>query len=209
MDSRDFEKEVAALTVPSNIWLDIVSRQISLMNSYKTIEKWPITWPVNLNHKESQLLIKDMLARTVEELAESYEAFLLNNLINTLEELADALHFLTETIVLSDCIPNYDIITEELWVLNKVESPIIDSEFLAKSYWNIAYFCNLTRNALRNKPWKQSQMLYDHRLFESHLIQALRLLIHAFGNLGCSSEKLWFEYTKKNEVNKFRISSKY
>lgn len=214
MDSRDFEKEVQALDVPDKIWEDIVLRQTQLMEQYKVIEQWNVTWPLDLNSKESQLLIKDMLARTVEELAEGFESFLLGNMDNTFEELADALHFLTEAIVLSGIKFGewYDPIKVNVTPntsIGELVSSINRNDTVATHLWDVTYECNIARNALRNKPWKQTQMLYNKVEFENHMTNAVASLFRVFNLFGFTPETVWREYVKKNKVNLFRINSRY
>lgn len=213
MDSRDFVKEVEALDLPDKLWDDIVRRQTILMEQYKLIEQWHVSWPLDLNSKESQLLIKDMLARTVEELAEGFESFLLGNMDNTFEELADALHFLTEAFILSGIKFGewYDPILKN--VSNSsffaLGSMVNRNDTVANYLWDVTYECNIARNALRNKPWKQTQMLYNKIEFENHLCNAVASLFRTFNLFGFTPEAIWREYVKKNKVNLFRINSKY
>lgn len=218
MDSRDFVKTVNDMTKPDNLTEDIWAAQEKLMLSYKEIEKWPVTWPLDLNHKESQLLMKDMIARTVEELAEAYETFLQGNMDNTLEEMADALHFLSEAFILAG-----HPVGEDILKTAKYERPYIEPHF-EKFYWDAVfervnkipfmmweatYQLNLARNALRNKPWKQTQMLYNKDEFEKRMELGLNAIILIHYEMGLIPEDIWVEYTKKNLANRFRIRSKY
>jgi hypothetical protein len=66
-----------------------------------------------------------------------------------------------------------------------------------------------TCNTLKNKPWKQSQILTDIKEFEFRLrdtwVEFIKLCICA----NILPEKLFALYFRKSEVNKFRIRSKY
>lgn len=103
--------------------------QKDLMEGYIKIEGLP-RYPISIHSKNSQVIFKDMAARSVEELAEGYEStqlacelmrkygwnldllsekeyqMLLNHLQNTNEEQADATAFLLELLI-------YTHVTEE------------------------------------------------------------------------------------------------
>ena len=76
-------------------------------------------------------------------------------------------------------------------------------------FWDITYYLNIARNCLKNKPWKQSQMLTDLKKFRNLLIHALVLFMGTCSIMGISSGNLYRNYFKKNRINKFRQQSKY
>jgi hypothetical protein len=224
MDSRDTREEVKGMIVPGNITQDIFKRQERLMFSYKEIEKWGVDWPLDMNAKSSQLLIKDMIARVVEELAESYETFLVQDWDNTWEELSDALHFMVETFILSGYSYRFFMINSNHCAIKGIyhraqrgDARIIytypDKAFCKPDwenwFWQITYYLNLARNALRNKKWKQTEVFYNEPEYESCLTLALTAFIEGFSSMGKDPEFIWREYVAKNMVNEFRIKSKY
>lgn len=79
--------------------------------------------------------------------------------------------------------------------------------------WGITYVLNLARNCLKNKPWKQSGVITDENNFRSMIIEAFVAMMVLFRNM--LRDKLeWYDdlywlYFKKNQVNHFRIKSKY
>lgn len=75
--------------------------------------------------------------------------------------------------------------------------------------WDIVHHLNIARNFLKNKPWKQSQMLTKELAFQGSLIDAFLIMLGFFKRYGGDSETLHFNYFKKNKVNQFRIESKY
>ena len=115
MDSRDIKEEPS---IPKdNKYLEsIYEMQKQLLDSYISIEGLP-KYPLNINTKTNQLILKDFTSRVIEELAEAYESLLLveeltitkqnwftisstsidsfvecmNHLQNASEEMADAL----------------------------------------------------------------------------------------------------------------------
>ncbi len=76
--------------------------------------------------------------------------------------------------------------------------------------WTVTYSLNLARNFLRNKPWKQSQVLTNEVAYQSKLVESFVLMMGAFYFMGVHySYDLFYIYFKKNKVNQFRQKSKY
>lgn len=127
MDSRDIKLEPDK--VENNQYLEkIYELQKNLLEGYIGIEGLP-QYPININSKKSQILIKDFVGRVIEELAEGYESLLmaleltnknklwlsdyndsdllqtLNHIQNAGEEMADAMHFMVELLIYSNIYP--------------------------------------------------------------------------------------------------------
>jgi len=97
---------------PRDLLQGIFNLQKGLLNSYIIIEGMP-QYPLNLDLREHQTLMKDFIGRGIEELSEAYEVHLAlfhslsNNetangiplLVSYNEELSDALHFFVEAMV--------------------------------------------------------------------------------------------------------------
>lgn len=141
MDSRDIKEEPQKIVDGS--YLDkIYDLQKVLLSGYINIEGLP-EYPININTKKNQSLIKDFVGRVIEELAESFESLifiddimqetkyltfcrdykeelvkLCNHLQNANEELADALHFMVELLIYSNIQPE-DI---DKYINKKVET---------------------------------------------------------------------------------------
>lgn len=298
MDSRDIKEE--PIKVVGGKYLEcIYSLQRKLLDSYIKIEGIP-SYPVDVNTKKSQVLLKDFTGRVIEELAEGYEALTLveeltiknqlwfgsiysvddfiqtlNHLQNAGEEMADAMHFMTELLIYANIqpedidaylnkwldknIPNSvsikgkntidkamnigsltfinSILTDPL-IGNKnivdlvsvydtikadEELPKVDKRFLTcgrmynkekyDSYrpmmWDVTYHLNIARNFLKNKPWKQSQMMTNEAQYQESLVKAFISMMGLFYLMGIDEENLFFLYFKKNMVNQFRIKSNY
>lgn len=75
--------------------------------------------------------------------------------------------------------------------------------------WEITYHLQLARNAMKNKPWKQSQMVMDNKVFIEEISLAFIYLIGLFRLSGVSPRNIFYLYYRKNLVNLFRIRSKY
>jgi len=62
---------------------------------------------------------------------------------------------------------------------------------------------------LKNKAWKQSEVLTDTDHLEEELADALHFFIELCISLGIDSQKLFELYFKKSEVNKWRQATLY
>lgn len=285
MDCRDIKE------MPNDVGVlileEIYSLQKQLLDHYISIENID-SYPINVNTKKAQVLLKDFTGRVIEELAEGYESHLmvrdivesvngnvsilsqkeynqmLAHLQNLNEEQADAMHFMIELLIYANIQPD-DI---RRWVIQKAEQmgyhfDSDDSNIIAlcmelgyeqskddydctymryhtylpfdeesdpnilqyipggreynkeeisinrKSLWDITYALNLSRNCLKNKPWKQSGVMTNESLYQSKLVEAFVYLMGYYARLGISPDDLYFLYFKKNRVNLFRIKSKY
>lgn len=300
MDARDIKQEPEE--VKGDKYLEkIYELQKQLLDHYIGIEGLP-QYPIDVNTKKSQIILKDFTGRVIEELAEGYESLLLvkeltnknklwfadyddkdfiqtiNHLQNANEEMADALHFMLELLIYANIQPedieayvnkelnriypsslaikDSDTITKSM-ILGKImlsDNPIIfgvekemeksslvdliskyesldaedkestiDTRFIQggryfndlqyASYeimmWQVAYYLNIARNCLKNKPWKQSQMMTDESKYQEELVKGFLVMMGLFYNMGISVDTLYFLYFKKNMVNQFRIRSNY
>lgn len=303
MDSRDIKKEPGI--IPEHKYLEeIYQMQKNLLSGYICIEGLP-QYPVDINTKASQTLLKDFTARVIEELSEGYESFenvmdlfeanhsklvqthgdcieyteILNHLQNANEENADAIHFFIELLIYANIQP-YDIKAYMVkWVRdNKCEQSTIDyfnyirsdilytaqslgvkwlmderdievifdsnSTNLLKWYeekdsetfpeyndkllkgghkynhenyalqypyilWKITHHLNIARNFLKNKPWKQSQVMTQELKYQAELVKAFIYFCGYLGWIGMDSKEVFYIYFKKNHINLFRQKSKY
>lgn len=75
--------------------------------------------------------------------------------------------------------------------------------------WDVTYHLNIARNFLKNKPWKQSQMMTNEESYQEELVKAFIAMMGAFYEMGIDDTNLYYIYFKKNLTNKFRQRSKY
>lgn len=75
--------------------------------------------------------------------------------------------------------------------------------------WDVTYHLNIARNFLKNKPWKQSQMMTNEEQYQEELVKAFIAMMGAFYEMGIDDTNLYYIYFKKNLTNKFRQRSKY
>lgn len=284
MDSRDIKEEPKQT---NNKLEEIFSLQKDLIDGYIKIESLP-QYPINIQSKSSQTLIKDFVGRVIEELSESYESLMvidsiiqnticlngelrnisekdsekiLSELQNASEEISDALHFFVELLIYTDISASdiYDYVKNhssfELSENKLFEAMILGSGYLGSYselsnnypriylnnlplfqnkdidwglrqfglaynqelfninlkcyFWDITHYLNLARNCLKNKPWKQSQMLTDSAKFRDYLIKSFILFLGTCYSMNLSSDNLYRNYFKKNKINLFRQKSHY
>ena len=202
--------------IPKKIWPVLFKKQYELVEKYKVIENMGDlleTRANNINTAKGQKWIKDFAWRVTEELAEAYEAknemkeainLNLTELINDFEEhfkeeLIDALHFLIELSIIAGVGADF------VEIIDRKEDEQIDTHF----YSGITYHLGLMCNTLKNKPWKQTEMLTDAEKFIKYLTLVWVAMLNALKfDIGSDSEVFKY-YFKKNEVNKFRQKSKY
>lgn len=198
-------------------WLqDIFAKQTGLINKYAEIEGMP-EWPMNIHTREGQRWIKDFLWRTTEELAESYEAHYLMSIepdeekekaheTHRLEELIDALHFLVELILIAG--KDWQWAREQL-NMSTEELVANDAEDVSFYYWQVTYYLGMVGNTLKNKPWKQTEMMTDEEKFYGNLGRSLKALFLCMSAIGAEEPKVYDFYARKNQVNQFRQRSNY
>jgi dimeric dUTPase (all-alpha-NTP-PPase superfamily) len=213
MDIRDIKEPVPNFT--GNPIEALYGWQKELLGHYMAIEGLP-QFPIPINLKINQILFKDFIGRVVEELGESFESYVAcagldsetaeyqNHKLNAEEEIADALHFLLETLIYAGIEPSE---LEELPIDVKRHQLILAE--VSVKMWHVTADLMIARNCLKNKPWKQTQMITDIPAFKLNLIRAWGSFIVLTKYLGFSIEYLTTIYWKKNQVNQFRIRSCY
>ena len=114
MNIKDVDNAAPPEHVEDDRLSRIFKRQHELMVKYVEIERAngveaPTHWPLNLDLRPSQQYIKDMTWRVVEELGEAMNCLknkpwkqtaMLTDTDHFYEELADALHFFVELLIL-------------------------------------------------------------------------------------------------------------
>jgi len=75
--------------------------------------------------------------------------------------------------------------------------------------WRVTEELGEAMNCLKNKPWKQTQMLTDRDHFYEELADALHFMVELFILSGLDAKDVAMLYLKKSLVNKFRQRSEY
>ncbi len=186
-----------------------MAEQTKLLTKYKDIEGLP-DWPLHIDLKESQIIIKDFIGRITEELAEAEEYY--RNKDFTIEahgelaeeELIDALHFFLNLLIVVG--PSKVYPTPRIITLPEQDQDSTLTECLSNLYYEL----NIARNDLKNKPWKQSEVQTNKESFYKHIFLTGYWFSVLFSSvLGWDDERLWSEYMKKHTINKFRQRSNY
>ena len=192
---------------PVNILREIFNKQKELMDKYGTKPVWD-----DVDTLKWAQEIRKYSKYTCEELAEAYEAK--DNRDHMQEELIDALHFLVEKLQIAnltfDKILFYSWHKEE-WLWNKIKDCAVDFQMLDMEvyFWKAAYWTNIPDNRLRNKERKNEQIATNRELFYKECSQWFIAFLIALYCLGIDETKLWDLYSRKNQVNHFRINSNY
>lgn len=214
----------------------IFERQSQLMGKYHDIELksgllQTEDCPVNLDDKKGQARIKDFAWRVTEELGEALDAK--EDKEHFLEELIDGLHFLTELSILSGITPDEiisrakkyaerisvsEIPKEEelpkengliyLCVVSNVVSNQLEAISLESKVTKFVENMGMTCNCLKNKPWKQSNMITDKEMFYDNLSKTWFWYLSILGS-EMTAEEITMVYLKKSQVNIFRQRSNY
>lgn len=192
----------------------IFNRQKELMEKYHDIEArsglvQTEDCPVNLDDKRGQARIKDFSWRVMEEVGEALDALSHEDMEHYCEELIDGLHFLVELTILtgfelSDIIVNktFDDYLDTLYLNRDEESGL--NELITDFVMDLGMMCN----CLKNKAWKQTNMLTDRDNFLKQLKLVWQDYVSIMGT-EMNAEEIANIYLKKSQVNKFRQRSNY
>lgn len=237
MNIHDVEK----VEYPATCWLEaIFARQTELLHKYHGIEKangllQTEDLPVNINDRFGQARIKDFAWRFTEELGESLECLQQYTeheqwsnspeVTHFREELADALHFLTELSIMVDLKPDGLVPSSgdhtpdgrpdyRLMVLlgdsdGRLVLPRVSRRDLEATAFQAIMELALACNTLKNKPWKQTQLITDAARFREHLKGCWFMFGQLLYFAGYDARAVYDMYFRKSEVNKFRQRSKY
>ena len=193
----------------------IFDRQKELMAKYHDIElrsglMQTEDCPVNLDDKRGQARIKDFAWRVTEEVGEALDAYRQNDMVHFAEELIDGLHFLTELTILSGyefddvSLCGFEPLYEEGKKLRKSKGEIRIQQDVTDLVMLLGMMCN----CLKNKPWKQTNMVTDKNNFYNHLGDVWIIYFSLMSNV-LGPDEIIQTYLKKSQVNKFRQRSNY
>lgn len=238
--------DVSSQEVVGDRLVAIFARQEELVKKYQEIEGMPKNYPFNPHTKEGQKWFKDFAWRFTEELAEALEVF--ETLLSSQkiedeefnkhqahynEELADALHFLVENLILigikpQDLILDYKVEQvssfdiEDIFLDKETKRPIDLLElifdqnkgkvpFKGRFELSMKIIVELGKamNCLKNKPWKQTEMLTDVPKFHGYMVSTFHSFVQLLMASGIDYSTITDLYFRKSEVNKFRQRSKY
>jgi hypothetical protein len=75
--------------------------------------------------------------------------------------------------------------------------------------WLLTYKIGMACNKLKNRPWKQQQYLVDLLIFEERLLEVWKTFWVLCDHFNISIKDLYSEWSKKYQVNEFRLRTKY
>lgn len=107
--------------------------------------------------------------------------------------------------------PLKDMNTPHNIKLHEIGSKINYGVLLTYKYilWDITHWLNLSRNFLKNKPWKQSEVMTAEIQYQEAVVNGFINFLGFFKLLGGNENLIYYIYFKKNLVNQFRVKSKY
>lgn len=292
MDIRDIK--IDAPKLEANHLEFLFEKGSEQLDQYIKLEGLP-EYPVDVNLRNSQVILKDFIGRIIEELFEGYESLmeavsdtntfnfailtrgdyrkLLNTLQNANEEQADAIGFFIPLMIYSNILPediyNYskevlgfeakslnqlmsvgvsllikdgykdkygylhtwDLLSVELisqvfdlskdeaesWYNRILEytpgfnrlSPCKVEEEGRSQLWGIMYQLNISRNILKNRPWKQTTVMTKELDFQESVVKSF---IYYLGYLACNGfdqDNLVTLFNRKQALNLWRIKTGY
>ena len=216
MNINDFK---APSEYPQNGYLEaIFERQAELMVKYHPIEErngllQTPDCPVNIHDSKGQARLKDFAWRITEEITEATEARdVLDHYEHYLEEMIDALHFMVEQQILAGLSPESyrpEGLKTDILVYLMGDGNLYVSGLKPLTEYHIIEKVGLAMNCLKNKPWKQSQMMTDEDKFYGYMKESLLMLLAVLVRAGLTATEVYGLYFCKNEVNKFRQRSNY
>lgn len=195
----------------------IFRRQKELMKKYHVIEAssgllQTYAVPIDLDDAKGQARIKDFAWRCTEELMEAMDTY--QHKTHFQEEIADALHFLVELVILAGLKPR-DLVmglvsnhtSDKLDIL--YEHATDQGRILFDVVMWFLISLGMTCHTLKNKPWVQTQRVTDKEEFRKRLYFTCRRFIDICVVAEIDADSLYNLYFKKSDVNKFRQRSNY
>lgn len=210
--------------------IEIFERQGELAHKYIDVEKrnrigygiLPDEYEHNLDSRFTQALLKDFAWRSVEEITEATEALGKQHDIHPQEEVADALHFLVELCLIAGISPEDVAVPARPNSKGDMLDNMFDVEYgygrtpeVAKVLntrmlvYNYVEHLGIAMNCLKNKPWKQTHFVTDKAKFKQAVCNAFHSLVDVAISFRMNADLLYDFYFKKNQVNQFRVRSKY
>lgn len=219
--------DVAINSVPGNIMEAIKVHRDHVRVKYDQIEARngaPIPQaPYHIDNAIVQMRIKDLFWRCTEELAEAVECLpkaglpenwaenwgqLHPDIRHFYEEVADAFHFFAEAAIVGDAYLSHDDMMRANIRAGTPEGDCSASE-IKETMLSLIVALGLSANCLKNKPWKQTQMMTDRNKFTQCVAEAWKEFGALIGHMNFGLPDFYVLAMKKGEVNKFRQRSNY
>lgn len=75
--------------------------------------------------------------------------------------------------------------------------------------WMVVYYLNLARNVLKNRPWKQTQVMSQEDLFQEYLVLSFIYYLGYLATNNFEPQGLFNLFYRKQQLNLWRISTNY
>lgn len=209
-----------------NSLTEIINKQKEIMFSFEPNLKKRVE-EFDIDIYEDQMLLKEfLLERVVEEITEAYSAFRAEHYEHYLEEIVDVFNFIIEThILLRNVVENDSILLKDLansFSLYEIHIKLPDYLYqdfcppedrrraLIKSdLFNIIQLIGEITNLLKQRPWRESQYPVDLLTFKKKWLEFIQIFFDTLIHQGIGYDVLSDIWSKKYQVNKFRIESNY
>ena len=206
---------------------EIIERQKAIMFSFEpNLEKRVEEFDIDIY--EDQMLLKEfLLERAVEEITEAGAAIKANHVEHYKEEMIDVFNFLIETaIILGDQYPidvsdngaveNYFNGEEFFGDVDTLDANYTDEENqvhrvsnILKALYDLIQCIGELTNLLKQRPWRESQYPVDLITFKARWKRVWLNFWLTQKYYGFNWKEFKAIWSKKYQVNKFRIESNY
>ena len=206
---------------------EIIEKQKAIMFSFEpNLEKRVEEFDIDIY--EDQMLLKDfLLVRAVEEITEAGAAIKANHVEHYKEEMIDVFNFLIETaIILGDQYPidvsdnesvyNYFNGEEFFGDVDTLDANYTDEENqvhrvsnILKALYDLVQCIGELTNLLKQRPWRESQYPVDLITFKARWKRVWLNFWLTQKYYGFNWKEFKAIWSKKYQVNKFRIESNY
>ena len=194
---------------------EIIKKQKEIMFAFEPNLKQRVE-EFDIDIYEDQMLLKEfLLERVVEEITEAYSAFRAEHYEHYLEEIVDVFNFLIETHILLQNVvdlPMHSLKYEDYTNLPEYLYPKIGPyrrSFIRRDLFDIIQEIGELTNLLKQRPWRDSQYPVDLLTFKKRWVKVLNLFFNTLIQQGIGFDILSDIWSKKYQVNKFRIDSNY
>lgn len=161
---------------------------------------------------EDQMLLKDfLLTRMVEELTEASIALRQDHFEHYKEELVDAFNFLVEAAIILGYVESDYLSEKEEKYFNSLSTiePYSTKKYSREAIYDVVEAIGEFTNKLKLRPWRDSQYPVDMLSFTKCYNTIWNKFYTLLEISGISWEEFKNTWSKKYQVNKFRIESNY
>lgn len=189
----------------------IFKAQMELTEKFLPIEmgngRATADYPVDINSRVGQIVIKDFLWRITEEIVEALDS---TDRTDRIEELADVLHFITELCLLIGVrlSEKGDDSDDRLIAITKHQTKDIGISDASDQAMLVISFLGKAGNLLKGRPWKREYPDTDMASLKGYIVNAYHAVIGMFVNEGLDGHGIFKAYFAKEAINQERLREK-